>query len=154
MRFILLLVFTSLSLGQSFEKFILIKPNGERIVGENGNLSEQIFRGIDNKNVPFSIKSSDIDRLYIANNSKLVPIGLLGLLTGSIIGISLDYNRYTSEFSGNTGVILVSAVLGTLLGGIIGSKMYSWDTISRQDIAKNRFTNYQSKICFQINIKI
>ncbi|MFA6981023.1 MAG: hypothetical protein WC209_16990 [Ignavibacteriaceae bacterium] len=129
MKLIFIIIFSTLCVAQTIEDFILVQKDGTRIVGEKGSVKNNDFEGIDKKGIAFKTSVDEIDKLYVATQSKAVPIGMLGLIAGALTGLSLDYDRYNYEFRGDTGVIVGCALFGGLIGALIGSNMFSWELI-------------------------
>ena len=156
MKFIFIILFSTLSIAQAVEDFILVQKNGTRIVGEKGSVKNNDFEGIDKKGVAFKTSIDEIDKLYVATQSKAVPIGMLGLIAGAITGLSLDYDRYNSEFRGDTGVLVGCSLFGGLIGALIGSNMFSWELIdlkSHKNIGYNRIYP-ELNLNIKINIRM
>lgn len=152
MKFIFIILFSTICSAQTIEDFILVQKDGTRIVGERGIVKSNNFEGIDKKGAPFKTPVDEIDKLYVATQSKAVPIGILGLIAGAITGLSLDYDRYRAEFRGETGVIAGCALFGTLIGALIGGNMYNWELV---DLNSPKFIGYgQITPTFNLNIKI
>jgi len=131
MKLVFLVLFFSVITGaQTLNKFVLVKTNNTRIEGTAGKITDTIFEGVDAKGKNFSTPINEIDKLYEAKSNKAVLFGILGMVTGSVVGLALGYDAQTSEFVGGPEVVMGTGALGTLIGVLVGSNMYDWELMN------------------------
>ena len=126
MKVILLLFITTMSFGQTFEKFIIINSKGKQIKGTFGRFVDNTFNGINSDDEPFTLKGEEIHKLLIQKD-EMITYGIIGLLVGGVTGVVLQENQGGDK---QIGIILGSSVLGALIGGGIGSRIDSWEVVS------------------------
>lgn len=115
------------------QKFLITTHDNKRYEGKNGILTIDHFSWTEGGGETRQILREQIKSLYQYKGSKVVTMGLLGGLTGFVIGIGSIYinvdngETVSNSAKGNTLAILTAA--GTLIGGGIGASSSNWEKI-------------------------
>jgi hypothetical protein len=118
---------------RTFEEFVVIRKDGQRIAGRDGALSGARLIGTSALGKPVDVPAEDIKTLYSMHGTMAGPMTLgfagLGLLTiggGFLMEAALNFPRAFQDpaFAPVAlGVAVAGTALGALVGLIIGSSV-------------------------------
>jgi hypothetical protein len=115
---------------KTYNKYVIVRQNGDRMEGRDGTLTPTQFNGVLLNGTQFNLQKNEIKTLYIEGGTRAGTYalygGAIGLVTSlaSILGASSSVAGVDEE----KAIILTAALTGggAIIGGLIGSSSTEW----------------------------
>lgn len=120
---------------RDFGEFLVIRKNGDRIVGRSGSLAAARLTGVSVEGRQLDIAQDDIRTLYLKEGSLAGKMALygagLGLAFSSLVLLRVgidDPHFFQRDGAGTVSLALVggSTALGALIGSAFGAAQSQW----------------------------